>query len=189
MPNLSTALPAGVKVTISGKLSGSGVVLAGNATTLRTYTLPSGATAAHWVFPATTIDTLVITIYNDRNGATWAAASQYFLLGAIVAGKGADFAIANDLSTGYGGGLLQRQSHNNQAWALQTQPWRTFTPNFVPMDETHVLGPLTYQDDFETVAYSFNTSKASIIIPAYLNGGNSQSNVTSAPVVTTATIN
>lgn len=57
------------------------------------------------------------------------------------------------------------------------------------MDEKHLIGPLGYQDDFETVAYSFNTSKASIIIPSYTNEGNQASNVTSAPIITTATIN
>lgn len=75
MPNLSSALPAGVKVTIAGKLSGGNVVLGGNALTLRTYTLPNGANAAHWVFPAATIDTLILTIYNDKNGVTWATPS------------------------------------------------------------------------------------------------------------------
>jgi hypothetical protein len=36
MPNLSTAIPAGVKVTFSGKLSGGAVALGGNTLTTRT---------------------------------------------------------------------------------------------------------------------------------------------------------
>jgi len=56
MPNISTALPAGVKVTVEGKLAGSDVALGGNSTTTRTVKLASGASAVMWAFPATTID-------------------------------------------------------------------------------------------------------------------------------------
>lgn len=188
MPNIATAIPAGVKVTIAGKLSGSNVTIGGNALTTRTVTLPNGASAVHWVFPAVSIDTLVITIYNDLNGSTWAAASQYVDLGEMWCGKGADFAITENMKRDSQGGLLQRSSHNNQQWALQVQPFRTYECHFVPMAESYLLGPLSFQDDFETVANALNTQTTCVIIPSYLNVYNGSAQLIAAPTITTATI-
>lgn len=190
LPNIPTAIPDGVKVTVSGKLSGGAVALNGNSTSTRTALLPNGAAASWWVFPAATIDTIIVTIYNDRNGSTWATAGQYVDLGEIWVGKGADFQIANDLQVDNQGGLLQRQSHNNQAWPLAVQPFRVATVNLSPMTETVAIGPNAAQDDFQTVLNAISTAQSAVIVPAYLSRayGPSQ-NGTPPPTITTATIN
>ena len=169
MPNIATALPAGVKVTFAGELLGSDVALNGNSTTQRTYALPNGAPAVHCVFPAVQIDTLIITIYNDKSGATWITSDAYFDLGEVWAGECADFAVANDIDADLMGGLLQRKSHNNQAWPLAVQAYRSITVNLVPMTETVAIGPNPAQDDFQTVANALSGSSATVLIPFYLD--------------------
>jgi hypothetical protein len=190
LPNLSTAIPAGVKITVSGKLGASSVPLGGNALTQRTVTLPNGATAIWFVFPLglSAIDTLIVTIYNDANSATWATASQFVDLGEVWVGKGADFQVAQDPDESLQGGVLQRQSRNNQAWALLQaggNPFRVLTVNLQPMTEAVAIGPNSAQDDFETVRYQLATASACVLIPAYLARGNSPNNV---PNVTSGTI-
>ena len=190
LPNISTAVPDGVKITVSGKLSGGAVALNGNSTSIRTALLPNGAAAAWFAFPAATIDTIIVTIYNDRNGSTWATASQNVDLGEIWIGKGADFDIANDLQIDNQGGLLQRQSHNNQAWPLAVQPFRVATANLLPMTETVAIGPNSAQDDFQTVLNAISTAATAVIVPAYMNRGSGPTdNGTPPATITTATIN
>lgn len=175
LPNLATAVPAGTKITISGTLSGGAVVLAGNALTLRTVTLPNGAKACWWVFPAASIDTIIITIYNDTNSsgssATWAVASQAVDLGEIWIGKSADFDISSDAEDDLLGGLLQRKSHNNQAWPLAVQPYRSLNVNLAPMTEAIAIGPNPAQDDFQTVRAAITVANATVLIPSYTTRG------------------
>lgn len=190
LPNLGTAIPAGVKVTASGQLSGSAVALGGNSLSCRTVTLPNGATAVHFVFPPVSIDTIIFTIYNDLNGSTWAAASQYVDLGEVWCGKGADFAVQENLKRDMAGGILQRASHNNQRWPLlPNNAYRTYQPQFVPMTETMLIGPLSFQDDFETVANALNTQGTTVIIPEYLNSYTGAASLTAVPTINTTTIN
>jgi hypothetical protein len=192
MPNLSTAIPAGVKVTFAGTLSGSPVVLGGNAITTRTQLLPNGATAIWCVFPAATIDTLVVTIYNDKNGATWATASEIVDLGELWCGLGADFNVANDVRIEWHGGILQRRSHNNQAWPLLTQAFRQLNVQLVPMTEDIAIGPNSNQDDYETVASAISTQACCVLIPSYFTrgpvNGNAAPNGEPPPVIGTGTI-
>lgn len=171
MPNISTALPAGVKVTVAGKALGVDVVLGGNALTARVVILANGATAIHWVFPAVTIDQLVITIYNDRAGMTWATASQLFDLGEVGCFNTADFDVALDASIELDGGVLQRQSHNNQAWPFLVQPFRVATLKVVPMSAAVAIGPAGLQSDFETVINCISTSPRCAIILRYMLPG------------------
>lgn len=170
LPQTTTAatLPAGVKVTVSGKLSGSGVALGGNALTQRTVLLPNGATALWWVFPAVNIDTIIVTIYNDQNSATWATASELVDLGEIWCGAAADFAIKEDMEQDFDGGLLQRQSHNNQNWPLLIEGYRSLTINLVPMVEAVAIGPNSAQDDFQTVLTALSTQATTVLVPYYL---------------------
>lgn len=190
LPNIATAIPTGVKITFSGKLSGGAVVLGGDAITNRTVTLPNGATAIFAVFPAVNIDKLIITIYNDQNGSTWATASEYVDLGEVWVGSVADFDVANDLEIQYQGGLLQRQSHNNQQWPLMVQPYRSVPVNVVPMEESVAIGPNSYQDDFETVAYALSTQATSVIILGYmLPGYDATANGRPPASITSSTIN
>ena len=123
------------------------------------------------VFPAVNIDTLIVKIYNDQNGSTWATASQYVDLGELWVGKVADFNVANDIKTVWKDATLQRRSHNNQAWALQTQPFREVTAHVVPMTEAVAIGPNSAQDDYETVAYALSTSTCCVLIESYLIRG------------------
>jgi hypothetical protein len=190
LPNLSTAIPGGVKITVSGKLGGSAVALGGNALTQRTVTLPNGAVAIWFVFPTglSAIDTLIVTIFNDKNGSTWATASQLVDLGEVWVGKGADFQVAQDPDETLQGGVLQRQSRNNQAWPLMQSggnPFRVLTVNLQPMTEAVAIGPNAAQDDFETVRYQLATASACVLIPTYLARGNTIDN---APNVTSGTI-
>jgi len=186
-------MPAGVKVTFSGKLSGSAVPLNGNATTQRTVALGNGAVAIWVVFPAVSIDTLVVTIYNDKNGSTWILASDTHDLGEVWVGKGADFNVANNVDVQLMGGTKERRSHNNQAWALQVQPYRQLTANLVPMTEAIAIGPNSAQDDYETVMNKLSTAKACVLIPSYLSrgpvNGNSATNGAPPPVINSTTIN
>lgn len=185
-------MPAGVKVTFAGKLSGSSVPLNGNATTQRTVTLPNGSVAVWVVFPAVSIDTLIVTIYNDKNGSTWISASATHDLGEVWIGKGADFNVANDVETELMGGLLQRRSHNNQAWPLAVQPYRQLTVNLVAMAESIAIGPNSAQDDYETVRNALETAAACVLIPTYLNrgpvNGNSATNGAPPPTIDSTTI-
>lgn len=190
LPNIPTAIPAGVKITASGKLSGSAVALGGNSTVSRAALLPNGAAASWYAFPSAVIDTIIFTIYNDLAGATWATAGQYVDLGEVWAGKGADFQAAGDLQIDNQGGLLQRQSHNNQAWPLAVQPFRVATVNLSPMTETVAIGPNPAQDDFQTVLNAITTAGACVIIPEYMNrGAGPVDNGTPPPTISTATIN
>src|SRR6185369_4682367 len=61
-PRFSTenVIPEGVKIDVSGKLTGSPVALGGNALNMRTVTHPNGATRRPWVFPAHSIDQIII---------------------------------------------------------------------------------------------------------------------------------
>jgi len=194
MPNISTAIPEGVKITFSGKLSGGAVVLGGNTLTTRTQTLPNGATAIWCVFPAVNIDTLIVKIYNevDDSSGTWATASEYVDLGELWVGKVADFNVANDAKTEWKDTTLQRRSHNNQAWALQQQPFRQATVQLVPMAESVAIGPNSAQDDYETVAYEISTSTCCVMIGTYLSrgavNGGSGPNGAPPPVITSSTI-
>ena len=176
-------------MTFSGELSGGAVALGGDAITNRTVALPNGATAIFAVFPAVSIDTLIITIYNDKSGATWATASEYVDLGEVWIGEGADFQIANDVQIQYEGGLLQRQSHNNQQWPLMVQPYRSMPVNVSPMPESVAIGPNSAQDDFQTVAYALSTQPTTVLIPAYMIAGNGPAANGQPPsTITTATI-
>lgn len=188
LPNILTAIPAGVKIELSGKLSSSPVALGGNALTQRTALLPNGAAALWAVFPSVSIDTFVVKVYNDKSGATWATASQYVDLGEAWCGKGADFATANDIETVLQGGLTQRQSHNNQAWPLAVKPYRQITANLVPMDVAVMRGPNPAQDDFETVANAIGQSATCVIIPKYIMDGKHANTGAPPPVISTATI-
>lgn len=194
IPAASTTnlMPAGVKVTFAGKLSGGNVALNGNAITQRTVTLPNGSVVIWVVFPAVSIDTLVVTIYNDKNGSTWISASANHDLGEIWVGKGADFNVANDIVKELMGGLLQRRSHNNQAWALEVQPYWQLTANLVAMEEYIAIGPNSAQDDYETVLEAISTAEAAVLIPSYLSrgpvNGNSATNGAPPPVIDSTTI-
>jgi hypothetical protein len=175
LPATSTAnvsIPANVAVTAAGKLAGGAVALGGNALTATTVVLPNGAVAVWWVFPPAPIDQLVVTIPNTNGAAVWATSSQCtFDLGEIWVGKGADYAIKQDMEEQLMGGLLQRQSHNNQAWPLQVQPGKGYTVNLVPMSETIAIGPNPAQDDWESVAYAISTQPAVVMIPRYMKRG------------------
>lgn len=174
LPNKATAVPTNVKVTVSGKMSGAAVNLNGNSLTQRTVTLPTGATVAWFIFPrgTPTIDTIIFTIYNDKGGATWAAASQFVDLGENWIGKGADFAVARDPEGTLEGGVMQRQSRNNQAQPLaREQPYRVDTFNLQAMTEIQAIGPNSNQDDFETVRAQLTTTSAYVLIPMYLKEG------------------
>jgi len=190
MPNIATAIPAGVKITVAGKLAGSPVALLGNSQALRTALLPNGAAACWWVFPAINIDTLVITIFNDLNSATWASAIQLIDTSEIWVGRCADFDVDGAVQVDYEGGLLQRQSHNNQAWPLAVQPYRKITANLTPMPENVAIGVNAAQDDYETVRNALSTAAACVIIPYYMNDGFGALVNGAPPVsITTATIN
>jgi hypothetical protein len=192
LPNLSTAIPAGVKITFSGLLSATPVALGGNAITTRTQLLPNGATAIWCVFPAVTIDTLIVKIYNDTNSsgspATWAIDSQFVDLGELWVGKTADFKVANDVKTEWRSGILQRRSHNNQAWALEQQAFRETVVQLVPMAESIAIGPNSAQDDYETVAYAISTSDCCVMIPSYLVRGVAVENGSPPSVINATTI-
>jgi hypothetical protein len=196
MPSSSLAIPAGVKIDFSGGVGASPstpVALGGNALGQRTQLLPIGSTAAWVVFPSATIDTLYVKIYNDRNGATWAAGGQLFDVGEIWVGRGADFNVENDVEVRWKGGLLQRRTHNNQPWALEVVPWRELTVQLVPMTEAVAIGPNSLQSDYETVACSLSTQTACALIPSYLNrgafNGNSEVNGQPPAVINSTTIN
>lgn len=189
LPNTSGTIPAGVKIEFSGKLSGSNVALGGNALAARTVLLPCGATAIFVVFSAVSIDTLIVKIYNDKNSVTWATTSELVDLGELWCGEGADFAVANDLDWDLEGGLLKRQAHNNQAWALEQQPYRVLKCNLVPMEQIAAIGPNPDQADYETVMNALSTQKTCVMIAAYLNPGNSPASGTPPPVISTTTIN
>ncbi len=193
MPNLATAIPAGVKVTCAGKLSGGAVALGGDALTQRTVRLPNGASARPWVFPAVSIDTIVITIYNDNNSSgssvTWAIANQIIDLGEVWVGEGADYRAKQDPHRKMQGGILQRRSHNNQSQAFLPQnAYRSITVNIVPMSEDIVIGPNSAQDDFETVVNALNTQKTTVLIPLYLHRGDGPENGVPPSVINSSTI-
>ena len=191
LPNISTAVPAGVKIVVTAKLSGGSVPLNGNSAIQRTQLLPNGAAASWFLFPFTTgaIDTIIFQIYNDLNGATWAAASQYVDLGELWIGDAAEFPLVQDAVVEVQGGLLQRQSHNNQAWPLMVQPFRMLTANLVPMTEAIAIGPWPYgsptADDFQTVCDAISTQLASVLIPLYVTLGSITLNV---PTINGSTI-
>lgn len=170
----ATKLPAGTKIVLTGLLASSPVTIQGNASAavgLRTSLLPNGAVAIWFVFPAVTIDNLLVHIFNDKNGATWATASMPFDIGEIWVGNGADFNVKWDTEEQLEGGLLQRLSHNNQSWPLQTQPFKGYSINLVPMSEAIAIGPNAQQDDWETVYYAMSTASASVLIPRYMKRG------------------
>jgi len=153
-------------------------------------TLPNGATAIFAVFPKAHIDQLIITIYNDKNGSTWATSASTPDLGEVWVGEGADFDIADTPEIGVMGGLLQRQSHNNQAWPLMVQPWRSVPINVVPMTEAVAIGPNPAQDDFQTVAYNLSTQTTTVIILGYMiKGYDATANGQPPASITSATIN
>lgn len=189
MPNIATAIPSGVKIQFAGKLSGTNVVLGGNAITARTVTLANGSTAIMCVFPAVSIDTIVMTIFNDRNGGTFWTASALYDIGEVWAGKVADFYLANDFETEFDGGNLQRQSHNNQAWPLTQQPYRSVTLNLQPMPEFAAIGPNSAQDDFETIMNAISVQPTVVVIEAYQNPGSGPTQNGIPPAaITTSTI-
>lgn len=194
MPQFTTesVIPAGVKVTVAGKLSGSSVALGGNSTSARTVMHPNGGVRRPWVFPSVMIDQIVITIFNDNNSsgssATWAVANQLFDIGEIWVGKCADFGIKEDARSPLMGGLLQRKSHSNQNWPLAVQAYKQPTYNINPMSEVDAIGPKSTQDDFETVMYALMTGSTSVLIPVYLNAAGNQHNDPPA-TITTANIN
>jgi hypothetical protein len=171
LPNIGTAVPAGVKVTFSGKLGSVPVGLNGNAITQRTYLLPNGAAAVHCIFPAVDIDHLIVSTFDDKLGAPWATDEQFIDYGEIWVGEGADFAIAQDADEDLMGGLLQRRSHNNQAWPLSVKPYRSLTVNCIPMPQETAIGPNSKQADFQTVANALSTQKTTVLIPYYMKRG------------------
>lgn len=190
-PELSTAnlIPAGVKVTCSGKLSGGAVALGGNsATGVRTVLHPNNATRRPFVFPAATIDQILIVIWNDQNGSTWATAGELVDLGDIWVGKGADFAIKEDLKNVMQGGILQRKSHENQNWPFAIKAYDQPTFNITPMSEHDALGPRTDQADFQSVMYELTKGLTSVLIPVYLNRAGGQFHKPPA-VIDSTTIN
>jgi len=80
----------------------------------------------------------------------------------------ADFDIAPNADIELDGGLKQRQSHNNQAWALLTQPFRVASVNIVPMSQVVAIGPNPAQDDFETVMNAIGTSPRCVLCLRYM---------------------
>jgi hypothetical protein len=185
MFSTATLVPANVAITASGKLTGGAVVLGGNALTTVTQTLANGAIAVWFVFPSVNIDTIIITIPNLKGAAAWWTANMPFDIGEIWCGQCADFQLALNPDDEMDGGLLQRQTHNNQAWPLLVEPARQLTYNLVPMNETAMIGPTT-QPDFEQVRYALSTQPCCVAIKYFLNTGNAPNNV---PKITSATIN
>ena len=171
MANISTSLPIGVSVQFSGKLGIGAVALGGNTTGSRTVAGPWGNSIIPCVFPAVQIDTLIITISNDKNGSMWATAGQLFDLGEVWVGEGADFDVANDISFNAEGGTLQRQSHNNQQWPLMVQPYFSIPVNLTAMPVAVAVGPNPAQYDFQTVIAAMVTQSTTVIIPKYMVEG------------------
>jgi hypothetical protein len=172
-PSQSTAaaaVPAGCPITCSGKLSGVAVPLGGNALTTTTVQLPNGAVAIWFVFPRATIDTIIFNIPNSNGSTTWATSAVLFDIGEAWIGEGADFQVAG-LDTSFEGGVLQRQSHNNQAWPLQLQAGKGYSITTVQMSESIFFGPNGSEYDWETVEYALSTQSAVVIIPAYMKRG------------------
>lgn len=192
MSNIASAIPPGVKIVTTATLAAANVPLGGNSAIQRAQLLANGSAASWFAFPpgVGNVDTFVYTIFNDRNGATWlpSSAATLFTVGEGWVGKGSDFAIDLSADDELDGGLLQRASHNNQAWPLQVQPFRVLTVRLVPMQESAVIGPAAAnQDDFQTVRNAIATSPCCVLIPAYLKPGNLNA-LTGVPNVTSGTI-
>jgi hypothetical protein len=178
MPRFSTesVIPAGVKVTFSGAMVTSAgstpVALGGNSLTGRTVLHPNGATRRPCVFPAVSINQIIITIYNDKNGATWAAPGKYVDIGEAWVGDSSDWGVKQDLKIQLQGGLLQRKSHQNQNWPWAVKAYQAPSFNITPMNEAQALGPRTDQDDFQTVMHKMAQAQSIVLIPSYLSRNN-----------------
>ena len=182
-------VPAGVKMTCSGKLSSSPVVLGGNAATgVRTFLHPNGATRRPFVFPSASIDQLLLRIYNDKNGSTWATGGELVDLGELWVGKGTDWAVALDFGVAGQGGTLQRKSHENLNWAWAIRAFEQNPIKIVPMTRLQAFGgPGAVQDSFYTTMYELMYGTASLTIPVYLNTGAAKIHAP-PPVINTSTI-
>lgn len=178
MPAFSTesVIPAGVKVTFSGAIVNTAgstpVALGGNSLTVRTVLHPNGATRRPCVFPAVAINQIIITIYNDKSGATWATPGQYVDLGEAWVGDSSDWGVKQDFKLQLQGGLLQRKSHQNQNWPWAVKAYQSPAFNITPMSETEALGPRSDQDDFQTVMHKIAQAQSVVLIPSYLSRNN-----------------
>jgi hypothetical protein len=169
-PRFSTEglIPEGVKIEFSGKHSGGSVALGGNALNKRTVTHPNGATRRPAVFPSATVDQLILTIYDNKNGSPWVTHDSLYDLGEFWFGKGADFGIKQDLKIALQGGLLQRKSHQNQNWPWAVKAYQAPSFNITPMTEAEAIGPRSDQDDFQTVMYALAEDSTCVLIPSYI---------------------
>lgn len=170
-PEYSTAalIPAGVKIVASGKLSGTPVSLGGDSATVRTVLHPNNAVRRPWVFPAVTIDAIVVTIWNDKNGSTWATANELIDIGTVWVGEGADYALKEDFKGGVSGGTLQRKSHEDQNWPWAAKAGKSPDLNITPMSETEAIGPRTDQMDFDSLTYRMAKGNTIAIVMSYLS--------------------
>jgi hypothetical protein len=173
-PRLSTEnlIPEGVKVEFAGKLASSPVVLGGNALGKRTVTHPNGATRRPAVFPAASIDELVLTIHDDKNGSPFAIHDGLYDLGELWWGAGSDWGVKQNLKIALQGGLLQRKSHENQNWPWAVKAYQAPSLNITPMTEEEAIGPRSDQDDFQKVMYPLAEDSTCVIIPTYLARNN-----------------
>lgn len=165
-------IPAGVKIDFSGKLASSPVALGGNALNKRTVLHPNGATRRPAVFPAVSIDTLIVTIHDDLNGSPWVTHDGLYDIGEIWVSKGADYGIKQDLKIALQGGQLQRKSHENQNSPWAVKAYQAPSLNITPMSETEAIGPRTDQDDFQTIMYALAQDSTCVLIPSYLARNN-----------------
>lgn len=79
---LGSTLPSGVRVEFVGPAGGS----LGAGTDVRTAAMPDGTTAAWGIGDgAAAVSTVIVRIYNDRDGATWANSGTIIDLGELVA--------------------------------------------------------------------------------------------------------
>jgi len=176
-PRFSTenVIPEGVKIDVSGKLTSSPVALGGNALNMRTVTHPNGATRRPWVFPAHSIDQIIITIHNDKNGSPFATVDGLYDIGEIVFGKTADYGVKQNIKISLQGGLLQRKGHQNQNSPFAIKAYQAPAFNITPMTEVEAIGPRTDQADFQNLMYAFTEEDRVALIPTYLRRNNDSS--------------
>jgi len=170
MPKTAAAIPDGVLVKIRAyDVSNAEVTLGGNALTQRTQVRADGSVCVCWVFPKISTDCVrfEVSIYNDRNGATWLVLNQLFDAGELWFGDGADFRIVGTPEEDFVS-LTQRRATNDSPQPLLQHGYRTFNVSLVPMTQAQAIGPNPAQLDFQSVRDKISRTNAAVIIPAYL---------------------
>lgn len=136
---LGTTLPVGVKVSFLGP---GAAALGGTTSNARTLRLPDGSVGIWAVGVDDGIaDTgIVLRIYNDANGSTWASNGTMVDLGELVSMPGVEIDHGRDWAEGYEDPSDRSRTRGAQVNTIRRSPYRTYAIPCVTSGTAQVRG-------------------------------------------------